>query len=47
VDRLGWFKETTTDGKLWTIEEILHARGERIARGCLDAGGVVEYMESG
>jgi protein import protein ZIM17 len=45
ADHLGWFKESTDDGKLRTIEDILRARGERVRRGRLDAEGVVEYVE--
>src|ERR1700722_7941095 len=45
ADHLGWFKESTDDGKLRTIEDVLRARGERVRRGRLDAEGVVEYVE--
>lgn len=43
ADNLGWFKDSTEDGKLRNIEDILNARGESIQRGSLDANGVVEY----
>jgi len=46
ADHLGWFKESMQDGKLRTVEDILRARGERVTRGRLDAGGVVEYSET-
>lgn len=46
ADHLGWFKESTEDGKLRTIEDLLKAKGEKVRRGRLDAGGtVVEYIE--
>ncbi|KAF9459306.1 DNL zinc finger-domain-containing protein [Collybia nuda] len=43
ADHLGWFKESTEEGKLRTVEDILRARGETIRRGRLDADGTVEY----
>ncbi|KAJ7708979.1 DNL zinc finger-domain-containing protein [Mycena rosella] len=43
ADHLGWFKESTEEGKLRTIEDILRARGETVTRGTLGSGGVVEY----
>ncbi|KAJ6580876.1 DNL zinc finger-domain-containing protein [Mycena capillaripes] len=43
ADHLGWFKESTEEGKLRTIEDILRARGEKVTRGTLGDGGVVEY----
>ncbi|KAM5533809.1 hypothetical protein V8D89_012472 [Ganoderma adspersum] len=43
ADHLGWFKESTEDGKLKTVEDMLRARGERVRRGRIDANGVVEY----
>jgi protein import protein ZIM17 len=46
ADHLGWFKDSTEDGKLRTIEDILRARGERVRRGQLNTEGVVEYVES-
>ena len=43
ADHLGWFKESMEDGKLKTIEDLMHAKGEVIRRGRLDAGEVIEY----
>ena len=43
ADHLGWFKESTQEGKLKTVEDILRAKGEKVRRGRIDAGGVVEY----
>ena len=45
ADNLGWFKESTQDGKLRTIEDLLKAKGEKIRRGKLDPDGTVEYIE--
>lgn len=45
ADHLGWFKDGTGDGKHPTVEDLLRARGEKIRKGRLDAGGVVEYVE--
>ncbi|KAI0955265.1 hypothetical protein AcW1_006896 [Taiwanofungus camphoratus] len=43
ADHLGWFKESTEDGKLKTVEDLVRAKGEKVKRGRIDAGGVVEY----
>lgn len=43
ADHLGWFKESTQEGKLKTVEDLLRAKGEKVRRGRIDAGGVVEY----
>ncbi|PIL24918.1 hypothetical protein GSI_12805 [Ganoderma sinense ZZ0214-1] len=43
ADHLGWFKESTEDGKLKTVEDLLRVKGEKVRRGRIDAGGVVEY----
>jgi hypothetical protein len=43
ADNLGWFKDSTEDGKLRNIEDLLKSRGESVQRGSLDANGVVEY----
>ncbi|KAG2144590.1 DNL zinc finger-domain-containing protein [Suillus clintonianus] len=43
ADNLGWFKDSTEDGKLRNIEDLLSARGESVQRGSLDANGVVEF----
>ncbi|KAF9010722.1 DNL zinc finger-domain-containing protein [Cyathus striatus] len=45
ADHLGWFKESTEDGNLRTIEDLLRAKGEKVRRGRVDVGGVVEYSE--
>ncbi|KAK7468405.1 hypothetical protein VKT23_002920 [Stygiomarasmius scandens] len=45
ADHLGWFKESTEDGKLKTVEDLLKARGEIIKRGRLHADGDIEYVE--
>jgi len=43
ADHLGWFKDSTEEGKLRTIEDIMRAKGEKVQRGRIDAVGVVEY----
>ncbi|EDR05843.1 uncharacterized protein LACBIDRAFT_163696, partial [Laccaria bicolor S238N-H82] len=45
ADHLGWFKFGTEEGKNPTIEDILRAKGEKVRRGSLGAGGVVEYYD--
>ncbi|KAI8985781.1 DNL zinc finger-domain-containing protein [Trametes punicea] len=44
ADHLGWFKESTKDGKLKTVEDLVRAKGEKVRRGRVDEGGVVEYV---
>ena len=43
ADHIGWFKESTEDGKLRTIEDLMRQKGEKVVRGRIDAGGVIEY----
>lgn len=43
ADHLGWFKESTEDGKLKTVEDLVRAKGEKVKRGTVGEGGVVEY----
>ncbi|KAJ7302945.1 DNL zinc finger-domain-containing protein [Mycena albidolilacea] len=43
ADHIGWFKESTEEGKLRTVEDLLRARGEKVTRGTLGSDGVVEY----
>ena len=43
ADHLGWFKESTEEGTLKTVEDLVRAKGERVRRGHIDAGGVIEY----
>ena len=45
ADHLGWFKESTQDGKLRTIEDLWKAKGEKVQRGRLNVDGTVEYIE--
>ena len=48
ADHLGWFKESTEEGKLKTVEDLLLAKGEKVRRGHLDTNGVcVEYIPDG
>ncbi|PVG04882.1 zf-DNL-domain-containing protein [Serendipita vermifera] len=43
ADHIGWFKESTQDGKLKTVEDLLRARGEEVKRGQIGKDGVIEY----
>ncbi|KAH9933417.1 DNL zinc finger-domain-containing protein [Fomitopsis serialis] len=45
ADHLGWFKESTEDGKLKTVEDLMHAKGEKVRRGVVNDDGVLEYSE--
>jgi mitochondrial protein import protein ZIM17 len=45
ADHLGWFKESTEDGKLRTVEDLLKAKGEKIKKGKVNMSGDVEYFE--
>ncbi|KAJ7233092.1 DNL zinc finger-domain-containing protein [Mycena rebaudengoi] len=39
ADHLGWFKESTAEGRMPTVEDILRARGEEVRRGVLEYTG--------
>ncbi|KAJ8463576.1 hypothetical protein ONZ51_g10172 [Trametes cubensis] len=43
ADHLGWFKESTKDGQMKTVEDLVRAKGEKVRRGRVGEGGVVEY----
>jgi protein import protein ZIM17 len=45
ADNLGWFKESTGDGKLRNVEDLLRSRGESIRRGKLNPDGSIEVNE--
>ena len=45
ADNLGWFKESTEDGKLRNVEDLLRARGESIRRGRVNSDGSIEVNE--
>ena len=45
ADNLGWFKDSTEDGKLRNVEDLLRARGETISRGRLNPDGSIEVNE--
>ncbi|KAJ9096394.1 hypothetical protein QFC21_005216 [Naganishia friedmannii] len=42
ADHLGWFDESTEEGKLRTIEDVLAARGETVQRGKKYEDGTIE-----
>jgi len=44
ADHLGWFKDSTKDGKLRTVEDIVRERGETVKKGRLTVGGDIEYL---
>jgi len=43
ADHIGWFKESTENGKFKTVEDLLKARGEHVTRGRLGADGDIAY----
>ncbi|VDC06074.1 unnamed protein product [Peniophora sp. CBMAI 1063] len=43
ADHLGWFKESTKDGKMRTVEDIVRDKGETVRRGIMGANGDIEY----
>ncbi|KAH9992752.1 DNL zinc finger-domain-containing protein [Russula compacta] len=45
ADNLGWFKESTEDGKLRNVEDLLRTRGEAVRRGRLNPDGSIEVNE--
>ncbi|KAH9026350.1 DNL zinc finger-domain-containing protein [Lactarius pseudohatsudake] len=45
ADNLGWFKDSTEEGKLRNVEDLLRARGESIRRGRLNPDGSIEVNE--
>jgi protein import protein ZIM17 len=49
ADHLSWFKDSTDEGRLRTVEDFVKARGEKVRRGELKIGdgeeGVLEFSE--
>ncbi|KAF8269661.1 DNL zinc finger-domain-containing protein [Lactarius quietus] len=45
ADNLGWFKDSTEDGKLRNVEDLLRSRGESIRRGRVNPDGSIEVNE--
>lgn len=43
ADHLGWFKESTEEGTLKTVEDLMRAKGERVRRGATDGDLTIEY----
>ncbi|WVQ99996.1 hypothetical protein IAU59_007139 [Kwoniella sp. CBS 9459] len=43
ADHIGWFKESTEEGKLKTVEDLLAAKGEKIRKGRVNFDGDIEY----
>jgi len=44
ADHIGWFKESTQDGKFKTIEDLLRAKGELVQRGKVYDDGTIEIL---
>jgi mitochondrial protein import protein ZIM17 len=40
ADNIGWFKESTDDGRLRTVEDFVRANGEAVHRGRLNNGDI-------
>ena len=49
ADHLGWFDadDLTQGGKYRTIEALLAAKGETVARGIVQSGGTIEVDTTG
>ena len=47
ADHLGWFKESTQDGNLRTIEDLLKEKGEKGRRDELDLDEIVNILSAG
>lgn len=49
ADNLHWFKDSTDEGRLKTVEDILRARGEKVRKGEMKIGeggeGVIELAD--
>ncbi|KAF9054712.1 DNL zinc finger-domain-containing protein [Panaeolus papilionaceus] len=45
ADHLGWFKDSTDGGKLKTVEDLLASKGEKIKKGRMGEGGVIEFTD--
>ena len=45
ADHLGWFEDSTGEGKLRTIEDIMRAKGESVRRGITNENGDIEFVE--
>ncbi|KIY44993.1 zf-DNL-domain-containing protein [Fistulina hepatica ATCC 64428] len=44
ADHLGWFKDSTSDAKQQTVEDILRVKGETVRRRTIDLDGNVEVI---
>lgn len=42
ADHIGWFKESTEEGKLRTVEDLLRAKGEKVRKGRVGMDGDIE-----
>lgn len=45
ADHLGWFADSTKNGKLPRIEDILRDKGEKVQRGVVTEGGDISYTQ--
>ncbi|KJA28208.1 hypothetical protein HYPSUDRAFT_130039 [Hypholoma sublateritium FD-334 SS-4] len=45
ADHLGWFADSTKNGKLPRIEDILRDKGEKVQRGVVTEGGDISYIQ--
>lgn len=43
ADHIGWFKESTENGKMATVEDLMRLKGETVQKGRINMDGDIEY----